>query len=180
MRRHLTYANVMSTIAVFVALGGVSAYAAPKLINGKKIKKGTIQSKQVKDGSLAEVDLASAVKAKLNRAIPDVSSLRDGCPIATARYGRICAGTAGGPDNFNNATILCAALHLRLPSYGEAIVLARDFDVPGVSGTQQFWTDADVSAGFARTTDEDGTIGSNDSLSNLHQDVCVTDVTNTG
>lgn len=60
LRRHLSYANVMASIAVFVALGGVG-YAAStingnKLINetvaGKKLKNGTLTSKQVKANSL--------------------------------------------------------------------------------------------------------------------------------
>jgi hypothetical protein len=50
MRQRLTFANVTSVIALFVALGG-SSYAAVK-IDGKQIKNGTITGAKIKRGSL--------------------------------------------------------------------------------------------------------------------------------
>ena len=45
MRRHLTYANVMATVAVFIALGG-SSYAAVTLsrnsVGSTQIRKGAV------------------------------------------------------------------------------------------------------------------------------------------
>jgi len=82
LRRRLTYANVMATIAVFVALGGVS-YAAFKLpknsvgskqlkksavttakiknkaVTGAKIKPGTITGTQVNASTLGTVPVAN-------------------------------------------------------------------------------------------------------------------------
>jgi hypothetical protein len=72
LRNRLTYANVMATIALFVALGG-TGYAAISLPKGsvgskqlkmgavtaKKIKKGAVTSAAVKDGSLAAGDFAA-------------------------------------------------------------------------------------------------------------------------
>ncbi len=66
IRSKLTYANVMSTIAVFLLLGGGAAFAASKLgknsvgtkqiknsaVTAAKIKKGTITGAQVANGSL--------------------------------------------------------------------------------------------------------------------------------
>lgn len=55
----LTYANVMATIAVFLALGG-GAYAASQLprnsVSAKQIKKNAVSSAKVKDGSLLAKD----------------------------------------------------------------------------------------------------------------------------
>ncbi len=65
LRGKLTYANVMATVAVFIALGGAS-YAATQLpknsvgtkqlrknaVTTAKIKNGAIIAKKVKDGSL--------------------------------------------------------------------------------------------------------------------------------
>jgi hypothetical protein len=48
-----TYANVMATIAVFIALGG-SAYAATQL------KKNSVGTKQLKNGAVTEVKIKSA------------------------------------------------------------------------------------------------------------------------
>src|ERR687886_735489 len=50
LRDRLTYANVMATIAVFIALGG-SGYAATK-INGKNIKNKSISGKKLKNRTI--------------------------------------------------------------------------------------------------------------------------------
>ena len=52
MRRHLTYANVMATAAVFIALGG-SSYAAVQL------SKDSVRSKHIKNGQVKGPDLAT-------------------------------------------------------------------------------------------------------------------------
>lgn len=63
MRRlpRLTYANVVSSLALFVALGGVS-YAAVKLprnsVGAAQIKSNAVSGGKVKDGSLTDRDLA--------------------------------------------------------------------------------------------------------------------------
>lgn len=58
IRRHVTYANVMSTIAVFLLIGGGAAFAASKKINGNLIKANSIKTgklvkEAVKEGKLA-------------------------------------------------------------------------------------------------------------------------------
>jgi hypothetical protein len=59
MRRHLTYANVMATIGVFLALGGAS-YAAIKLpansVGSKQIKTGAVASSDIKNHSIKPGD----------------------------------------------------------------------------------------------------------------------------
>src|SRR3954469_12652924 len=58
----LTYANVMSTIAVFLAVGG-GAYAAVTLprnsVGNKQLKAGAVSSAKVRDGSLRARDFAT-------------------------------------------------------------------------------------------------------------------------
>jgi hypothetical protein len=60
MRPRLTYANVVATIAVFLALGGAS-YAAFKLpknsVGTRQIKKNAVNSSKVANGSLLPSDL---------------------------------------------------------------------------------------------------------------------------
>ncbi len=72
IRKRLTYANVMSTIAVFLVLGGGAAFAATKLaknsVGTKQIKKNAVSTAKVKnnaingakfaDGSLTGADVA--------------------------------------------------------------------------------------------------------------------------
>jgi hypothetical protein len=70
MRQRLTYANLMATVAVFIALGGVS-YAALKLpknsvgakqlkknsVTGPKVRKNAVTGAKVKDQSLTGKDI---------------------------------------------------------------------------------------------------------------------------
>jgi hypothetical protein len=61
MRPRLTFANVVSCIALFVALGS-GAYAATQLpknsVGSKQIKKNAVKSAKVKDRSLKAIDFA--------------------------------------------------------------------------------------------------------------------------
>ncbi len=55
IKQHLSYGNVMSTLALFVALGGTS-YAAVE-IAGRDVKNGSLTSADVKNGSLTGRDV---------------------------------------------------------------------------------------------------------------------------
>ena len=55
LRQRLTYANVMSTIAVFIALGG-SSYAALHIDSGD-IENNSVRGVDVRNRSLSERDL---------------------------------------------------------------------------------------------------------------------------
>lgn len=64
MRSRLTYANVMSSIAIFLVFGGVSWAAAtlPKnSVGSKQIKKNAVGTEEVADASLTDEDLAGGV-----------------------------------------------------------------------------------------------------------------------
>jgi hypothetical protein len=55
----LTYANVIATLALFLALGGVGSRQLKKgAVIGAKIKSGAVTGATVKDGSLSVADLA--------------------------------------------------------------------------------------------------------------------------
>jgi hypothetical protein len=73
MRRKLTYANVMATLAVFVALGGAS-YAALKLpknsVGTKQLKKNAVTTKKIKSSSVNG--------AKVKNASLSGADIRDG------------------------------------------------------------------------------------------------------
>jgi hypothetical protein len=64
IRDRLTYANVVATLALFVALGGAS-YAAVTLgkgqVKSKNIARGAVKSKHVRDFSLGVGDLQKGV-----------------------------------------------------------------------------------------------------------------------
>jgi hypothetical protein len=59
MRRHLTYANVISTIALFIVLGG-GAYAAVT-ITGRQIKNNSVTSADIRNRTLRKADFRRGV-----------------------------------------------------------------------------------------------------------------------
>src|SRR3954451_9666539 len=71
-RPRITYANVVSTLALVLALGGVS-YAAVK-INGKNIKDRTVTAKKIKKNSLGGAEINEAKLAKVPSAANAVNA----------------------------------------------------------------------------------------------------------
>ena len=65
IRSHLTYANVMASVAVFVALGGAS-YAAVRLprnsVGASQIKNNAVSGAKVRDQSLTAADFNGSVQ----------------------------------------------------------------------------------------------------------------------
>jgi hypothetical protein len=63
IRQRLTYANVMSTIAVFLVLGGASALAAAQLgkntVGAKQLKKNAVTTAKIKNGAVNAGKLAA-------------------------------------------------------------------------------------------------------------------------
>jgi hypothetical protein len=131
LRRGLTYANVMSTLAVFIALGG-SSYAAftisgsdikNRSIAGKKIKRNTLTGKQIRESRLSRVPRARNAD-RLNGAT--AASLRIRCPSDTFPAADVCVErTPRRATSYGSAVLECAIVGTpaapgrRLPSYGE-------------------------------------------------------------
>ena len=65
LRGKLTYANVVATLALFIALGGASAFAATQLaknsVGTKQIKNNAVTSSKIKNGAItgSKVNLSS-------------------------------------------------------------------------------------------------------------------------
>jgi hypothetical protein len=82
VRKRLTYANVMSTIAVFLVLGGATALAAGQLgkntVGSKQLKKNAVTAAKIKKNAITEAKVAS-------NAVTGVK-IKDGS-ITTAKIG---------------------------------------------------------------------------------------------
>jgi hypothetical protein len=76
---------VVALIALFVALGGPAQ--AKRLIDGGSIRKGTITSKQIKNGSVAQADLTKAAVRSLTAT-----------PASSVRSAQIADGSVLAPD----------------------------------------------------------------------------------
>jgi hypothetical protein len=131
LRHHLTYANVMATAAVFIALGG-SSYAALRIsgsdirnrsIAGKKMKRNTLTGKQIRESRLAKVPRARNAD-RLNGAT--AASLRIRCPVGTFPSADVCVEqTPRRSASYGSAVLECALAGTpsgpgrRLPTHGE-------------------------------------------------------------
>jgi hypothetical protein len=134
IRPRLTYANVTATLALFVALGGVS-YAATR-ISGHQIKAHTLTARNYKANSVT----GKAVKEKTLGIVPRAqdSARLDGvtaerllvrCPEGTIPAADTCIETqARPPAPFHTALLECAntdsqaAPGRRLPTYNELAI----------------------------------------------------------
>ena len=88
LRSRLTYANVMSTLAVFIALGG-SSYAAVSL-NGRDLKHRSVPATKIKRNALTGVEIRESRLGRVPRAAyadqlsPEATQqLLDKCPADT-------------------------------------------------------------------------------------------------
>jgi hypothetical protein len=131
LRHHLTYANVMATVAVFIALGG-SSYAALRIsgsdirnrsIAGKKMKRNTLTDRQIKESRLSKVPRARNAD-RLNGAT--AASLRIRCPAGTFPSADVCVEqTPRRAAAYGSAVLECALAGTpagpgrRLPTHGE-------------------------------------------------------------
>jgi hypothetical protein len=71
IRKRLTYANVMSSIAVFLVLGGATAFAAglaKNSVGSKQIKKNAVTTAKIKNGAVngAKIQDGAITGAKVN------------------------------------------------------------------------------------------------------------------
>jgi hypothetical protein len=100
IRSRLTYANVMATVAVFIALGG-SGYAAVK-INGKNIRNKSIAGTKLRNRTI------SGGKLKKNTLTgAEIRESRLGTvPRAKNADSATAAGTAGSAATASNASAL--------------------------------------------------------------------------
>ena len=91
LRARLSYANVMATIAVFIALGGTS-YAAINLprnsVGASEIRTGAVRSSEIKDRSIRTSDLATSARNVAPRPGRRAGSRRTARRDRRARTGR--------------------------------------------------------------------------------------------
>ena len=131
LRKRLTYANVMSTLAVFVALGG-SSYAAftingatikNRSIAGKKLRHNTLTGTQIKESRLTRVPRAKRADTLGGLTAAD---LKIKCPADTFPIADVCVErTPRAAAPYGSAVLTCLAVGTpagpgrRLPTHGE-------------------------------------------------------------
>jgi hypothetical protein len=131
LRKRLTYANVMSTLAVFIALGG-SSYAA-FTINGATIKNRTIAGKKLRHNTLTRTQIKESRLSRVPRAKRadtlgglSAADLKIKCPTDTFPIADVCVEkTPHAAAPYGSAVQSCLAVGTpagpgrRLPTHGE-------------------------------------------------------------
>jgi hypothetical protein len=134
MRPRISYANVVSTLALILALGGVS-YAAVK-INGKsiknrtvgaaKIKKNSLTGTEINESKLGTVPLAAFATNATNAANAATvggqapSAFKLSCPQGTTlAIGQCFETSLRTADTWSNANKTCGGIGRRLPTLSE-------------------------------------------------------------
>jgi hypothetical protein len=131
IHRRLNYANVVATLALFIALGG-SSYAVSKIsgsqirnnsIVGEKLKRNTIGGKRIKESSLGTV--SSARNAGTVGGLT-AQQLLLRCPQGTLAAADVCVETQPrSPAIYDSAVDQCGTTDgpprpgRRLPTHGE-------------------------------------------------------------
>ena len=100
--RRLTYANVVATLALIIAVGGGSAYAASHLVTGKQIAKGTITGANIKkttltSGLFKKGTLKSGPRGATGPAGPAGAPGAPGANGTAIAYGDIQTNGSGNP-----------------------------------------------------------------------------------
>jgi hypothetical protein len=102
MGRRITYANVMATVAVFIALGG-GAYAltlGKNSVKSKQIAKGAVKSSEIKNGAVNGTEVAdnSLTGSDVNESTLVLSALIEGLAQTSDLAGFLESGDAAGGD----------------------------------------------------------------------------------
>jgi hypothetical protein len=134
IRLHLSYANVVATVALFVALGG-GAYAAVTIdgkdlkarsVAGGKLKNDTLTGKQIKESKLKQVPNAAKLGGKPAKAFlaasgtaADAAKLGGQAPSAYFSSNRIASGGAASSAVPAATVLTYAPLSLTVTTDGD-------------------------------------------------------------
>jgi hypothetical protein len=138
LRRRFTYANVMATLAVFIALGG-SSYAALNL-TGRDIRNGSLTYRELKRNTLGGTRIKESRLGKVRRArnadrLNGVSAGRFllRCPPDTVPVSDVCVETAPrAAAPYQAAAVVCEGVNRRatpgrrLPNHDELMTAIGD------------------------------------------------------
>jgi hypothetical protein len=144
--RRLTYANVMATLAVFIALGG-SSYAA-LTVTGRDVKNGSLTFRDVRRDTLGgsrikESRLGTVRRARNADRLNGVTAERllVRCPEATVPVSNVCVeNTARSPVAYGTAAVMGESTDRtvgpgrRLPSHDELMTAIGDAGIALAQG----------------------------------------------
>ncbi len=125
IRKRLTYANVMSSIAVFLVLGGATAFAATK-IGSNEIKSNAITTGKIKKEAVS--------RAKIKKAAIDASKLADGAVTTSKLANDAVTGEKANESTFG---IVPTANHANTATTAAPRAYARVLNANGGVGVDE-------------------------------------------
>jgi hypothetical protein len=142
LRPRLTYANVAATIALFLAVGGGTVYAAfglgkndvhskniaPKAVKASDLAKNAVTSPKIKDGGVQAADLAAGVIAGVTA---DVTGSASGGPRGAVNTNTTTPLTLTGTTMFTPHAGQVSALAAQA-QFTVAVTNAMQFCAPSV------------------------------------------------
>ncbi len=137
IRKRLTYANVMSSLAVFLVLGGATALAASQLgknsVGTKQLKKNAVTAAKIKKGAVngAKLGAGAVTESKLGAGAVTNSKLGDG----SVTGGKIANGAVTG-DKVADGSLSGADINAGSTSFSQIVARLRNggpinLQVPG-------------------------------------------------
>jgi hypothetical protein len=146
MRRQLSYANVMATLAVFIALGGTS-YATLQL-TGRDVRDGSLTGRDLQRDSLGgrpirESRLGVVPRARNADRLDGLTASRllVHCPDGTVPVSDVCVEEASrAPAPYTIAAVTCETVNRRqtpgrrLPSHDELMTAIGDYGIALATG----------------------------------------------
>jgi hypothetical protein len=194
LRRRLTYANVMATAAVFIALGG-SSYAA-LTVTGADVRNGSLSYRDLKKNTLGGTRIKESRLGKVPRArnadrLNGLSAARllVRCPDATVPVYDVCVETsARAPLPYGTAAVACEGVDRqatpgrRLPSHDELLTAIGEPGITLAAGgelTRNVYPNANGRVDVLYVTDDVGSVAvTSDTAAGAKAFRCVTDPLN--
>jgi hypothetical protein len=160
MRRpRLTYANVVSTVALFVALGGTS-YAATKLprssVGAAQIRAGAVRSSEIAYGAVHMADLAGTTAQSLRGPSGPPGPLGPAGTPGTPAAGFFATVSGAGQLVRGNAT---SSAHAAVGSGAYIVSFARDVSGCAYTATLGGIDPSDQPPGHATVRNDGGKVG---------------------
>lgn len=144
IRSKLTYANIVATMALFIALGGVS-YAAVKLpknsvgekqikknaVTGKKIKKNAVTGDKIKPGTIKGTDITLDSLGKVPSAASADFAASAGNSSTTSNLTTFATRLAPSTSDANQDVARANATEVPLASNGQVSIYAQCYIYSG-------------------------------------------------
>ena len=150
LRTRLTFANVMSCLALFVALGGLAVAAGlpknsvgskqlkPNSVITGKIKNGAVTGAKVRTSTLGTVPSAATAHSLGGMSVDQIQQgLKLRCPPGMQPAAGVCFETSLQEGTYNEALNICGRTDRSLPGVGElaAFLLTQPGETVGWAGS---------------------------------------------